>query len=203
MSWLHEPLRLVPTNRNGTMRLTRWFGRWSLKGHDGTEQATPYMNALWRTVFANIVRKRAVVRRCLLLGVAMGATFGLVRKDWPEAQVVGIDWEPSLYELGKELGVHRPGKGMAFIEGDAAEIVPKLTGTFDLLLVDLFDGHRVAGAVADPKLQDAAVLRLERGGIAAVNFYDQPAVLEGWTARLGEPEMVRYQGNRIAIYVKK
>ena len=203
MSWFYEPVRYVPTNRNGTMRLSRWFGRWSLKGHDGTEQATPYMDALWRTVLGSVARKRADVRRCLLLGVAMGATFGIVRKDWPEAEVVGVDWEPSLFALGKDLGVHHGGRGMAFREGDAVEVVPRLTGTFDLVLVDLFDGHRVADAVSDPKLQDAAALRLERGGVLAVNCFDQPAVLEGWTARLGKPEMVRYQGNRIAVYAKK
>lgn len=203
MSWFHEPLRLVPTNRNGTMRLTRWFGRWSLKGHDGTEQATPYMDALWRTVLATVARRKPEVRRCLLLGVAMGATFGVVRKDWPAAEVVGVDWEPSLFALGKELGVHRGGKGMSFIEGDAATVVPALTGTFDLVLVDLFDGRRVADAVSDPALQDAVALRLERGGVAAVNCFDQPGVLDGWKARLGEPEMVRYQGNRIAVFVKR
>ncbi|HTM68352.1 MAG TPA: hypothetical protein VL426_03565 [Candidatus Binatia bacterium] len=184
------------------MRLSRWFGRWSLKGHDGTEQATPYMDALWRTVLATVARRKPEVRRCLLLGVAMGATFAIVRRDWPEAAVVGVDWEPSLFDLGRKLGVHRGGAGLDFVEGDAAEMVPALRGTFDLALVDLFNGRQVAAAVSDPRLQDAVAAKLGPGGIVAVNCFDQPKTLEGWTARFGPPTMVRYQGNRIGIYVK-
>src|SRR5687768_440979 len=195
MSWFYEPSRPVATKRNGTMRLSRLFGRWSLKGHDGTEQATPYMDALWRTVLGRVARQKPTVRRCLILGVAMGATFGVVRRDWPEAEVIGIDWEPALFSLGKELGIHREGKGMIFVEGDAAAIAPALQGTFDLVLVDLFNGRPVTDAARDPRLQDAVAAKLEQGGVVCVNYYDQPAVLEGWRSRLGAPETVRYQGN--------
>jgi len=203
MSWFYEPSRPVETKRNGTMRLSRLFGRWSLKGHDGTEQATPYMEALWRTVLANVARKKSDVRRCLMLGVAMGATFGIVRKDWADAEVVGVDWEPSLFELGKKLGVHREGEGMDFVEGDAAAVVPAIHGDFDLVMIDLFNGRRVADAVSDPRLQDAVAARLAPGGVLCVNYFGEPAVLEGWKTRLGKPETIRYQGNRIALFWKK
>lgn len=202
MSWLYERPRPVETKRNGTMRLYRLFGRWKLKGHDGTEQATPYMDGLWRKVLRTVARRRPVVRRCLVLGVAMGGTFGLVRRRFPGAAVVGVDWEPALFALGKELGVFRGDDAVTFIEGDAAAVVPALDGTFDLALVDMFDGRKVADAVSDPRLQDAVAGRLAAGGIVCLNYYNEPAVLNGWTARLGAPATVRYQGNRIAIFVR-
>ncbi len=203
MSWLYEPPKPVRTGRNGTMRLSRSFGVWKLKGHDGTEQATPYMDALWRKVIARVAKDGLAVRRCLVLGVAMGGTFNLVRKRWPDAALVGVDWEPDLFTLGLERGVFRPSADVRFISGDAVEVVPTLEGAFDLVLVDLFFGRKVADAVSDPRLQDAVAARLAPGGVVAVNRYDQPAVLDGWRSRLGEPADVRYEANRIALFRKE
>lgn len=182
------------------MRLHRLFGRWKLKGHDGTEQDTPYMDGLWRKVFQAVAKRRPSVRRCLVLGVAMGSSFDLIRSRWPDAAIVGVDWEPALFALGQELHVFRPNDRVRFIEGDARAVMPTLDGTFDLALIDLFFGRKVADAVTDPGLQNAIASRLESGGAVCVNYFDQPSVLAGWRAKLGEPETVHYQGNRIAIF---
>lgn len=200
MSWLYQPPRPVETKHNGTMRLSRFFGVWRLKGHDGTEQATPYMDALWRKVISRIAAEGHEPRRCLVLGVAMGGTFNLVKRRWPDVSLVGIDWEPELFRLGLEIGVFRPAADVRFIEGDAAEVLPTLDGAFDLVLVDLFNGRKVAAAVSDPRLQDAVASRLAPGGVVAVNRYDQPAALDGWRERFGAPEELRYEGNRIGIF---
>lgn len=198
--WLYEAPRPVETKHNGTMRLSRLFGVWRLKGHDGTEQATPYMDALWRKVIDRVAADGLDVRRCLVLGVAMGSTFNIVRRRWPSVALTGVDWEPVLFRLGLEIGIFRPSADVRFIEGDATEAVPTLEGAFDLVLVDLFNGRKVADAVSDPRLQDAVVARLAPGGVVAVNRYDQPAVLAGWQERLGAPAELRYEGNRIALF---
>lgn len=198
--WLYDPPRPVETKHNGTMLLSRLFGVWRLKGRDGTEQSTPYMDALWRKVIARAAADGLAVRRCLVLGVALGGTFNQVRRRWPDAALVGVDWEPELFALGIRLGVFRPSADVRFIEGDAAEVMPTLDGAFDLVLIDLFNGRKVADAVSGPRFQDAVVAHLAPGGIVAVNRFDQPAVLDGWRARLGGPQEVHYGGNRIALF---
>ncbi len=198
--WFYQPPRSVETKHNGTMRLSRFFGAWKLMGHDGTEQTTPYMDALWRKVIARVAADGVAVRRCLVLGVALGSTFNQVKGRWADAALVGVDWEPELFKLGLELGVFRPSADVRFIEGDAVAVVPTLEGMFDLVLVDLFNGHKVADAVSDPRLQDAVAARLAPGGAVAVNRYDQPSVLEGWRQRFGEPADVRFQANHIAVF---
>ncbi|MEY4744224.1 MAG: hypothetical protein RL272_169 [Candidatus Parcubacteria bacterium] len=202
MSWLFEPSRPVETKHNGTMRLSRLLGAWRLKGLDGTEQSTPYMDALWSKVLSRVASRGLVVRRCLVLGVAMGGTLGLVRRRWPDAALVGVDWEPALFRLGLDLGIFRPSADVRFIEGDAAAVVPGLDGAFDLVLVDMFFGRTVARAVSDAAFQDAVVAHLAPGGVVAVNRFDQPDVLAGWRARLGEASEVHYGGNRIGIFVR-
>ena len=202
MSWFYEPPRAVQTKRNGVMRLHRFLGAWKLKGHDGTEQSTPYMDALWRRTLDAAARRRADAARVLLLGVGMGNTFNLILRRFPRAEVVGIDWEPELFILGLELGVFHGDDRASFIEGDAAAIVPGLGGPFDLALIDLFNGHRVADAVSDPALQDAVAAKMAPGALLCVNGYDQPAVFDGWRARLREEAPQRYKANRVAVFRK-
>lgn len=203
MSWLFSWPRSVETKHNGTMRLHRLFGTWKLMGRDGTEQGTPYMDGLWKKVLRAVAWRRVRPSRCLVLGVAMGSTFNLLRRRWPDAEIVGVDWEPALFALGKKLGVFRGDARTTLIEGDAAIEVPRLAGTFDLVLVDLFNGREVADAVRNPALRAAIAAKLAPGGIVAVNYYHFPESVQGWESTFSAVATVRYSGNAIALYAGK
>lgn len=203
MSWLYSPPRNVTTKHNGTMRLHRLFGVWRLMGEDGSEQASPYMDGVWKKTLRAAARRGMRPARCLVLGVAMGSTFNLLRRRWPDAEIVGIDWEPALYALGRELGVFRGDARTTFVEGDAAVEVPRLDGTFDLALVDLFNGHRVADAVRGAALREALAAKIAPGGIVAVNYYRQPDAVRDWNRTFGGTVPMRYRSNGIALYVRK
>lgn len=182
------------------MQLSRWFGAWTLWGHDGTYQGSSYMDGVWRKAIRFEQKRGLDVRRCLILGVAMGSTFNLVQRAWPDADIVGVDWEPELFALGVKIGIFRPDSRVQFIEGDAVQVVPALNGEFDFVIVDLFNGREVAEAVADPALQDAVVARLAPGAIVAVNCYRQKYRLDGWVQRLGTPIMLKYVQNWIGVF---
>jgi len=200
MSWLYQSRRPVATKHNGTMMLSRLFGTWTLWGYDGTFQAAPYMNAVWKKSVRHLLRRNLEVRRCLILGVAMGATFDVVQRAWPDVEMVGVDWEPALFALGKKLGVFHPGANVTFIEGDAAEIVPKLEGTFDLVIIDLFNGRDVADVVSDNAFREAVTAHLSDKGVVALNCYFQRQVLEEWPPRLSSPQIIHHQANAIGIF---
>lgn len=203
MSWFYEAPREVPTKHNGVMRLSRSLGRWSLKGHDGSEQATPYMDEMW----TRAMRARAVAdarpRRVLLLGVAMGGTVGVIARHFPEAEIIGVDWEPELLALGGVLGIFDPRARFTFIEGDARAVVPTLGGAFDLVVVDLFNGREVSGTVRDPDFQDAIAAATNPGGVVLVNGYFDHAVFGGWRERFIDAGPVRYQANTVVAFIKK
>src|SRR5690606_11896529 len=114
-----------------------------------------YMDGLWREVIRHVWKTGSRPRRVLVLGVAMGSTFNILRRVWPDVAIVGVDWEPALHELGKKLGIYRPDARIEFVEGDALDVVPRLAGTFDLVIVDLFNGGEMTDAAIHPRLQDA------------------------------------------------
>jgi len=202
MSWLYEPARSIATKHNGTMRLGRIFGIWSLRHADWSFQGGWYMDAVWRKIILKLRLRRSNVKRVLVLGVALGSSFRLVHRAWPKAEIVGIDWEPVLHEIGKEIGVYKKSSLITFVEGDALTATRELSGTFDLVIVDLFSGKDMAEAACAPQLQDAVLALTAEGGAVAVNYYRSPAKLAGWTARFGEPEPVRSDSNSVALYIR-
>jgi spermidine synthase len=203
MSWFYESKKDIPTKHNGVMRLSRFFGVWTLFGHDSTYQSSPYVDALWTKVLRYAKRHGLRVRRCLILGVAMGGTFMLVRRRWPGAEIVGVDWEPELYVLGRRIGIVKPDAKMRFIEGDAAAVIPTLDGEFDLIIMDMFDGKKIAGAMTDPALQNVIVSKLSTRGMLAINCFRDHWALAGWTSLLGKPRVMRYVENKMGVFRKK
>jgi spermidine synthase len=157
------------------------------------------MDRVWTKTIRHLLRRDFDVRRCLVLGVAMGATFGVVQKAWPDADIVGIDWEPALFELGKKIGIFHPTPRVTFVEGDAAAEVPRLEGKFDLIIIDLFNGRNVADAVSDAAFRIAVTDHLSENGVIALNCYFQRHVAEEWPGRLGSPTFVHYEANDVGI----
>lgn len=200
LAWLWQAPRPIATTRNGTMWLSRRLGVWRLFGLDGSDQATPYMDDLWRVTLRRVAATGLAVRRALVLGVAMGATPGLVRARWPDVDVVAVDWEPALFELGRTLGIHADDPRTRFIAGDAAEVTAGLEGAFDLVLVDLFRGKSVAAATKSPALVDAVATRLAPGGVVAVNAFSEPGVLDAWRRRFPTASVTRFEVNLVGLF---
>ena len=200
LGWLYQGARPIPTTHNGTMWLTRRLGTWRLFGLDGSDQATPYMDALWRLTLRRVAAGGLEVRRALVLGVALGATPALVRARWPEVEVVAVDWEPALFELGRSLGIHRDDPRTRFVAGDAAEVTAGLEGTFDLVLVDLFRGRSAAAVTKSPAFRDDVAARLSPGGVVAVNAFSEPGVLDVWRPRFERTQVTRCVVNLVGLF---
>lgn len=181
------------------MRLKQTGNRWELFGRDGTDQATDYTDTMWTLVLEYIKRGIPHAERALILGIAMGRTPHLVLHQWPKARVTGIDWEPALLDLGRTLGVSKQDPRFDFMAGDAQEIIPRLEGHFDVVLVDLFDGGKVAKAVTDPDFQKRCAHLVSPSGMMCINYFNQPKVVKGWTAFFPKREDITYKTNGLAL----
>jgi len=197
--WFHKK---IPTAHNGQMRLVRSFGRWEIFGQDGTEQGSRYMDALWKKVLRRMAAEGVRPKRVLLLGVALGGTYHLLLKRWPDVRIVGVDWEPELLRLATHVGAWKDDPRVETRFGDALDAVPTLAGSFDLIIVDLFNGKKVADATRDPRLAEACAKAASVGASVCVNYFSEPDATGAWDARFVRLDDVRYSSNGIAVYRK-
>ncbi len=202
MSWLYESRR-VDTHRNGPMKLTRLLGRWTLRTPDWTQQSSPYIDTMWRNTLRAVRRRGTPVRRCLALGVGLGGIFMNVRATFPDAEIVGVDWDAELAEIGKNLGIYDFDERVQIVIGDASDVVPALGGEFDLVLADLFVGTNHAPILHDPTFQDVVVQKITPWGVLCVNGYNKHEVFDGWKARMRPEYIVHYRMNDVLVFSKR
>lgn len=136
----------------------------------GVSQSGWLVRKVWDAALKKIHKDRLDIEKILVLGLGGGSVARLAKKYWPGSEIIGIDIDPNMVELGKKyLGLGGVDKLKIFIE-DAAGWVDKNKGKdFDLVLVDLYKG-----AVIPKKfVQDGFLKRVETlvksGGVGAFN----------------------------------
>jgi len=87
-----------------------------------------------------------VVKECLILGLGGGGIAKIVRKNWPQTKIVGVDIDPIIVDLGKKyLGLDKLGveiiiqDAFVFLTSDQSPI----TNHYDLVCIDMYVGDKV------------------------------------------------------------
>lgn len=202
MSWVYESRR-VPSKVNGEIRCTRWFGRWEVVVA-GTGQASSYLDSMWRDALRRAIPREASIKRILVLGMGTGRAFRELYRRFPKARIVAIEADQAMVDLAKEFGaLHRPPKPEVSV-GYAEAVTPKLQGTFDLIISDMFVGDDVASDTASSILQRELLRLLDQNGHLICNAYHQTHFFEGftphfiqagtWTFRLNQLGHFRHHG---------
>lgn len=136
----------------------------------GVNQSGWLVRKVWDAALRKIHKDRPNIERILVLGLGGGSVARLIAMYWPSSEIIGIDIDPDMVELGKKyLGLGGVSNLKIFIE-DAAGWVDKNKGEdFNLILVDLYKG-----AVIPKKfVQDGFIKKIETlvrsGGVGAFN----------------------------------
>ncbi|HET7098687.1 MAG TPA: methyltransferase domain-containing protein [Patescibacteria group bacterium] len=125
---------------NGNLRVLKTWGMGTYIQANGLTQSGGIVTTIWRETLSqirNMITLRVTkleIRKVLILGLGGGTVAKLVRKNWPEAKITGVDIDPVMIELGKKYLDLRAEK--IYIQ-DADKPVP---GKFDLVTVDLYNG---------------------------------------------------------------
>lgn len=124
---------------NGDLRVVKTFGMGTYIQADGLTQSGGIVKTIWNQTLKDLSHKSLVIKNCLILGLGGGTVASLIKKYWPEANTKGIDIDPVMIELGKKyLGLDK--LGVEIIIGDALQELKNSKGTFDLIIVDLYNG---------------------------------------------------------------
>lgn len=136
----------------------------------GVSQSGWLVRKVWDAALKKIHKDRPDIERILVLGLGGGSVARLITRYWPGSEIIGIDIDPDMVELGKKyLGLGGVSNLKVFIE-DAVGWVDKNKGKdFDLVLVDLYKGAVVPKEFAQDGFLKKVETLVKGGGVGAFN----------------------------------
>ena len=117
------------------------------------------------------------VENCLILGLGGGSAARLIKKYWPDAEIIGVDIDPVIVELGKKyLGLDDLGVEIR-IEDTKKFLKRKEMAKkqFDLILVDMYVGYEVPKEFESEEFIQSVKKKLTNSGSAIFNrlYFDE------------------------------
>lgn len=127
---------------------------------------------VWRRVLSKVKSEKNTLKRCLILGLAGGSAAKLVRKYWgEEVEIVGVDLDPIMVELGKRyLGLGSLNVKIAIKDAfDFLKTQNPKSITYDLILVDLYVADEFPKKFESRKFLNCLDRILTSSGVAIFN----------------------------------
>ncbi len=197
MSWFYERF-VVPSEINGPISCTRLLGQWNVTA-GGVGQADDYLNGLWKDAFPKLPRDLSV-RRILMLGFGPGETLKMYAKRFPKASLTVVEIDPVMVDLARRFG-HLNGKLIPeIIIGDAAEVLPRLQGQYDLIVLDMFIGINVGVATYQETVIQNVLRLLRPHGAILMNAYLEPEAIQLWKKHCTIEKRWKYRLNHVTLF---
>ena len=123
---------------NSNIKVVRSLGLGTYIQAGGITQSGGVVEGIWRQTLKKIKHSPSVINHCLMLGLGGGTVAKLIRKNWPNAKITGVEIDPVMVELGVRYLRLEDSKTKIII-GDARKF--KL-GKYDLVIVDSYLGDK-------------------------------------------------------------
>lgn len=197
MSWFYERF-VVPSEINGPITCVRLLGQWSVAA-GGIGQADDYLNGLWKAAFLRLPPNLSV-RRILMLGFGPGETLKMYAKRFPKASLTVVEIDPVMVDLARRFG-HLNGKLIPeIIIADAAEVLPRLQGQYDLIVLDMFIGNNVGAPTYQEAFIQNVLQLLRPHGAILMNAYLEPEAIELWKKHCSIEKRWKHRLNHVTLF---
>ncbi|MBI4435523.1 methyltransferase domain-containing protein [Candidatus Uhrbacteria bacterium] len=175
MSWLYERHQVV-SEVNGTLEIVTWFGKTAVLG-DGVFQSGRYMQRVFGAMLRMLPRD-AAPKRILVVGLGAGGCVPVIQRQFSGVHIVALEYDEVMIALAKQTYLRGADLGgLEILKGDMRQTLALLQTEFDLILVDVFCGRKVAPALTqEPVLQELSRL-LSWRGYMIVNLFKERSTL--------------------------
>ncbi len=188
----------VASEKNGTI-LVRRLGTDTKVIVGDYEQGGAYLTNLWRQALQRIPEE-ATIRQVLVLGLGGGRCLREIRRRFKKAHVTVVEWDQAMVDIAKSTGALRSKNPPEVIVGDAAEVVPKMTRKFDLVLIDLFTGGNTEPRLASDEMIAGLSRVLEPDGYLILNLFKTVALVPAFEKFLSRHASWHYKYNVLALF---
>lgn len=194
MKWIYE--RFIRPGKRDII-VSRTLGSWEIRVN-GCGQTTPYTNAMWEDAYSRIEGRP--INHVLLLGLGAGGSIPIAHRRFPRCRITAVEYDPQMISLTRELKLYKPWDFPNVIEGDAATILPMLEESFDLIVMDLFDGPEPSPLTTDANFLSHIKHRLTSGGIFLANVYKRRDYLQAPQLAFHTANVWQFGGNTLGIF---
>ncbi|RJR24347.1 hypothetical protein C4578_03105 [Candidatus Microgenomates bacterium] len=166
-----EVLETFNSPFNGKMDVFKDFsGRVSLKC-DGVVQSGGLAEKLWQKGVKEIskFRGKREIRECLILGLGAGTLVKLLLKEFKDCKITAVEIDPLVIKAGEKYFNLKKGKALKIINSNAFEVLEKVKGKFDLIVVDLYKGQEFPAKAEGEAFFKTLLGLLDNKGIVVFN----------------------------------
>lgn len=155
-----------PINGVLTVKWDITFGYQIMGG--GLWQVGGPVRTIWKYALDR-VKQETEVSHALILGLGGGSIAKLIRENWKDSKITGVDVDPVIVELGKDyLGLSH--LNVDILIGDAYEFLEKAKKvTYDLVCVDTYVGDSFPKQFESPNFLENVKKCLSENGVAVFN----------------------------------
>lgn len=173
---------------NGNLRVVRSFGLGTYIQADGLTQSGGIVETFWRQTLSHIRYTNPNIQNVLILGLGGGTVAKLVRKNWPEAKITGVDIDPVIVDLGRKY-LNLDKFEVKVVIKDAAQYTKyNIQNTkYDLIIVDLYNGDQFPKKFEKENFLKLVRCHLTSDGIVVFNrlyYKDKKILAEGFGRKL-------------------
>ncbi len=145
-----EIIHLPDTKYNKNISLVHQFGEPTLIV-DGLVESGFLLTHIWKTGIKNLLPKSFLPKTILILGLGGGSNTKLVSKYFPKAQITAVEIDSKMVDIAKKYYKINRVKNLKIVVSDAIDFIDNLkTTTYDLILVDCFEGKYIPKKLQDP-----------------------------------------------------
>lgn len=165
---------------NGNLCVVKTLGMGTYIQAGGLTQSGGIVESIWKQTLRHLNNKKIftesestkplIMNNCLILGLGGGTVAKLIRKNWPEASLTGVEIDPVMVELGKKyLGLDRLNTDIKIT--DAARYIKNdtLNTKYDLIIVDLYRGDKFPERFETEDYTRLIGNKLSKSGVAVFN----------------------------------
>jgi len=158
---------------NGKIVVSKSLGFGTYIQAEGLTQSGGIVETIWKSTLRKIHNSKFVIHNSLILGLGGGTAAKLIRKNWPDAKITGVDIDPAMVELGKKhLRLDEFGVEIKIGDVENATGVPVLALLPDDVMVLESLSKTTPTTAYSPKREVAVEYKKLAGCIAGQEFVD-------------------------------
>ena len=131
-------LEEVHSDVNGKLTVVKDFAWGTYIKTGSLSQSGGVVNNVWNTSLKELAKSKKDINNCLILGLGGGGMIKIINKYWMNVEIVGVDVDPVIVDLGKKYMKLDEYDIKIVIEDASLFVIEEKKNKYDLVCVDVY-----------------------------------------------------------------